>query len=132
MATASSAGSSSSAASSLMACGSVLIPTPISRISPACSKISDLMPRACSISDSVNPPMPAPAIRTVMAGSACSCRRLLSAALLVLIGRREEIDLVLGRERDDLGRRLLGHVVDRPEQIEQAARRRHPEQALHD
>src|SRR5215213_9447402 len=46
------------------------------------------------------------------------------------LGRRQEHDLVLGRERNYVGWVLLLHAVDRPEQIVELARRRHPEQAL--
>ncbi len=38
---------------------------------------------------------------------------------------------MLGRQRHDFRRRLLGHVVDRPEEIVEAAGRRDPEEALY-
>src|SRR5579872_6477008 len=45
-----------------MACGSVLMPTPSSRMVSACSKSSHAMPRARNISAVVNPPIPPPTI----------------------------------------------------------------------
>src|SRR4029077_13907949 len=48
----------------------------------------------------------------------------------LFLRRRQEYDLVLGGERNHVGRVLLLHAVDRPEQIVQLARRRDPEQAL--
>src|SRR5207253_6881049 len=56
-----------SAASSLIACGSVLIPTPSSRICSDCSNTSQSMPRACSINAVVRPPTPPPAMIAFMA-----------------------------------------------------------------
>ena len=47
-------------ASSLIACGSVLMPTPSSRTASACSKTSQSIPRACSISAVTRPPTPRP------------------------------------------------------------------------
>src|SRR5215203_595500 len=44
--------------------------------------------------------------------------------------RRKEFHVVLGREGDDVGRVLLLHVVDAPEQVVELAGRRDPEQAL--
>src|ERR1700722_10851081 len=49
-------------ASSRIACGSVLMPTPSSRIVSACSNNSHPMPRARSISAVVRPPIPPPTI----------------------------------------------------------------------
>src|ERR1700734_1370202 len=66
MATASSRSRRPSPASSLIACGSVLMPTPSSRTCSACSNTSQSMPRACSIKAVVRPPMPPPAIMTFM------------------------------------------------------------------
>src|SRR6266508_1368209 len=51
-------------------------------------------------------------------------------ALLLRRRRRQEQDLVLGRQRHHLVGFLLLHAVDRPEQIVELARRRHPEQAF--
>src|SRR5277367_684979 len=135
------------------------------------------MPRLCSMSAKVNPPMPPPAMRMVMMGlhrhaRACPGHPLRHAfdrrpeeteparigshldgcgttwmagtspamtdgALRIsislrLLRRRQKVNLMLGRERHDLGWRLLRHVVDAPEEIVQTAGRRHPEQALHD
>ena len=45
--------------------------------------------------------------------------------------RRQEHHLVLGGQRHHVGRVLLLHGVDRPEQVVELARRRHPEQAFH-
>src|SRR5476651_284620 len=47
-------------ASSRIACGSVLMPTPSSRMVSDCSNSSQLMPRARSISAVVRPPIPPP------------------------------------------------------------------------
>src|SRR5271163_3680332 len=122
------------------------------------------MPRLCSMSAKVNPPMPPPAMRMVIchpresgdpavgperAGARCGTvrercsaanpsRRVASwilafarmtrvpveRASLRLLRRRQKVDLVLGRKRDDLGRRLLRHVVDAPEEIVETAGRR--------
>src|ERR1700733_16131903 len=49
-------------ASSRIACGSVLMPTPSSRMVSACSNNSHPMPRARSISAVVRPPIPPPTI----------------------------------------------------------------------
>src|SRR6202046_2528297 len=49
-------------ASSRIACGSVLMPTPSSRMVSDCSNSSQLMPRARSISAVVRPPIPPPTI----------------------------------------------------------------------
>ena len=46
--------------------GSVLMPTPSSRIASDCSKISQSIPRACSISPVTRPPTPPPAMITFM------------------------------------------------------------------
>ena len=66
MPTRSSSDSRPSAASSFTACGSMLIPTPSSRISDACSKTSASMPAWWSARAVVRPPMPPPAITTFM------------------------------------------------------------------
>src|ERR1700761_8446230 len=50
------------AASSRIACGSVLMPTPSSRMVSACSNNSQPMPRARSIKAVVRPPIPPPTI----------------------------------------------------------------------
>src|ERR1700719_2082765 len=76
------------------------------------------------MSASVSPPTPAPAMSTFMG-------LLLPPRSLRLFRRRQEIDFVFGRQRDDFSRRLLGHVVDRPKEIIKTARRRHPEHAFH-
>ena len=44
--------------------------------------------------------------------------------------RRQEVDVVLGGQRHHGVRLLLLHVVDRPEQVVEPPRRRHPEQRL--
>lgn len=49
-------------ASSRIACGNVLMPTPSSRIVSACSKISQSRPRERSINAVVRPPIPPPTI----------------------------------------------------------------------
>src|SRR5262245_58688910 len=49
----------------------MLRPTPSSRISCACSKISHSMPSACRLSAVVRPPMPPPMISTLMIPSLC-------------------------------------------------------------
>src|SRR5258705_3702983 len=49
-------------ASSRIACGKVLMPTPSSRMVSDCSNSSQLMPRARSISAVVRPPIPPPTI----------------------------------------------------------------------
>src|SRR5450631_2544609 len=67
MATSSSFCNSPRPASSRIACGSVLMPTPSSRIVSACSNSSQPMPRARSISAVVRPPMPPPTIMTFIA-----------------------------------------------------------------
>ena len=69
MPTASSRGSRPSSASSLIACGSVLMPTPSSRMASDCSKISQSMPRACSIKAAVRPPMPPPTMMAFIANA---------------------------------------------------------------
>src|SRR5690242_5391313 len=66
MATAASAGSRPSSASSRLACGSRLMPTPSGLISGAASKIRQGIPARCSLSPRVRPPMPAPTITTSM------------------------------------------------------------------
>src|SRR5580698_4163481 len=76
------------------------------------------------MSASVSPPIPPPAMSTFMG-------LLLPPRSLRLLGRRQKIDLVFGRQRDDFGRRLLGHVVDSPEEVVETARRRYPEHAFH-
>src|SRR5262245_51368441 len=54
-------------ASSRIACGSVLMPTPSSRIESACSYNSQSMPRARSINAVVRPPIPPPTIMAFIA-----------------------------------------------------------------
>src|SRR5450755_3887931 len=62
MATSSSCCNRPSPASSRIACGSVLMPTPSSRMVSDCSNNSQAMPRARSISAVVRPPIPPPTI----------------------------------------------------------------------
>src|SRR5260221_14159912 len=59
-----SAGARPSSASTLVACGSRLMPTPTALISGADSNTRQAMPARCSSSASVSPPMPPPTIRT--------------------------------------------------------------------
>src|SRR6516165_2515284 len=54
-------------ASSRIACGSVLMPTPSSRMESACSYNSQSMPRARSIKAVVSPPIPPPTMIAFMA-----------------------------------------------------------------
>src|SRR5262245_52227009 len=54
-------------ASSRIACGSVLMPTPSSRIESACSYNSQSMPRARSIKAVVTPPIPPPTMSAFIA-----------------------------------------------------------------
>src|SRR3984893_3211168 len=62
MATSSSSCSRPRPASSRIACGSVLMPTPSSRMVSDCSNSSQPMPRARSINAVVRPPIPPPTI----------------------------------------------------------------------
>src|ERR1700751_2093360 len=45
--------------------------------------------------------------------------------------RRQKIHFVLGRDRDDVLGLLFFHRMDRPEQVVELARRRHPEETFH-
>src|SRR3977135_2278271 len=76
IATASSRSSRPSSFSSLIACGSVLMPTPSSRMPSACSCTSESRPRAGSISAVVSPPTPAPTMIAFMNAYARNHSRL--------------------------------------------------------
>src|SRR5258707_10430853 len=95
------------------------------------------MSRACSMSGFVTPPMPAPTmiafIASVLEGRDADggdARPPGGTIEPASAGRREEVDLMLGRERHERFRRLLLEIVERHEQLEEASCRAHPEQAL--
>src|SRR5690242_20255091 len=127
----SSAGSSPSAPSALVACGSRLMPTPSGRISGAASKTRQAMPRRCSSSASVRPPTPAPMMRTSITASLLRTRytsghenpldRCSRAGARRRIGRRrrpeagKEAGREVGQERVPEGR-IVGRRLGEPQQ----------------
>src|SRR6478672_115925 len=149
-ATLASASSSPSAHNSREACGRILMPTPTALSSGAASKTRQAMPARCSIRPKVNPPMPAPIIRTsmvtnlfamVLAGQSMARQRRLCAPggdrrqkqrhKNVIAGERNSEEtpgrLVTANDSDVL--KLLQHIAGRTEAIDgsRAIRRPRPE-----
>src|SRR5262249_58401084 len=101
------------AGSSLIVWGSFLIPTPSSRIWWDCSKPSHGMPRACSISAVVSPPIPPPAMITFM-DRLPDNRRLRSNVRdqnIRLLGRQAPVSEIYHRVLFGLDIGLADHVA---------------------